>query len=106
MVVTCSTFGMVKMPLYQIVGVIAVRDRLMPTTGAMFVLSGVASAIMAGRARGGMAGVDCNHMLINVICVRMVKVAIVKVVHMSFVLDSGVSARWAMFVRVSFVKIA
>lgn len=106
MVVACSTFGMMKMSLYQVVGVIAVRHRFMPTSGAMFVLSGVASAIMAGRTRGRMPGVDGNHMLIYVICVRMVQVAIVKVVHMSFVLDSGVSARWAMFVRVSFMKTA
>jgi hypothetical protein len=50
MVATCSTLLMVKMPTYHIVRMIAVRNRLMPTSGAMVVSFGMASAIVFGLA--------------------------------------------------------
>ena len=39
---------MVKMPLDQIVGMVAMRNRFMPTSRGVLVLAGVASAIVVG----------------------------------------------------------
>jgi len=46
MVVTSSAFWMVKMPLYQVVGMIAMRNCLMPTSWAVLVASDMASALV------------------------------------------------------------
>jgi hypothetical protein len=48
MVATSSTLWMMKMPAYQVVRMIAVRNRLMPTSGAMVVPSGMGPAIVFG----------------------------------------------------------
>jgi hypothetical protein len=46
MVVTSSTFRMVKMPIDQVVRMIAMRNCLMPTSGAVLVASDMASTLM------------------------------------------------------------
>jgi hypothetical protein len=95
---------MVKMPLYQVVGMIAVRYRLMATSSAVFVPSGVAPAIVVSPARCRVPGVDRNHMFFNMIALAVVQMPIMKVVSVSLVADSGVSAARAVLVRVLFVN--
>ena len=95
---------MVKMALNQVVGMIAVRYRLMATSSAVLVPSGVAPAIVVGPALCRVPGVDRNHMLFNIIALAVVQMPIVKVVSMSIVQDSGVSAARTVFVRVWFVN--
>jgi hypothetical protein len=94
---------MVKMTAYEVVLVIAVRNRLMTAARAVLVLLVVATTIVAGLRRCGMLGVDCNHVLISMICVGVVQVAIMKIVSMPFVLDSRVPARGPVLMRVFFV---
>jgi hypothetical protein len=50
MVMTSSALWMVKMPVYQIVGVFAVRNCLMPTTRPMVMSFIVAPALVIGCA--------------------------------------------------------
>jgi hypothetical protein len=104
MAVTSPAFGMVKMTLDQVVGVIAMWNRLVTASWTVSVISSMGPAIVAGGMRSGMACVDCNHVLIHMIFVRMVQVAIVQVVGVPFVLDGRMTARWAMFMRVSLMK--
>jgi hypothetical protein len=47
-VATFSTFGMVKMPINQIVDVVAMRNRFMPASRCVLVPAGVTSAIVLG----------------------------------------------------------
>ena len=47
-VATFSPFLMVKMPLDQIVGMVAMRNRFMPASRGVLVPAGVASAIVVG----------------------------------------------------------
>jgi hypothetical protein len=95
---------MVKMAVYEVVLVIAVRNRLMPTSGAVLVPLGMAPAFVVGcLGRRGVLGIDCNYMLVNMICVGMVQVALMKIVSMSFVLNSGVSAGRTMLMSMFFV---
>jgi hypothetical protein len=51
-----------------------------------------------------MLRVDCDHMLINMILMSVVQVSIMKVVRMSFMLDSGVPAFGTVLMRVFFVN--
>ena len=95
---------MVKMALNQVVGMIAVRYRLMATSSAVLVGSGVAPAIVLGPACRRVPGVDRNHVLFNMIALAVVQMPIMKVVSVSLVADSGVSAARAVLVRVLFVN--
>jgi hypothetical protein len=95
---------MVQMAVYEVVLMIAVRNRLMAAPGAVLVPLGMAPAFVVGcLGRRGMLGIDCNHMLVNMICVGVVQVAFMKVVSMSFVLNSGVSAGRTMLMSMFFV---
>jgi hypothetical protein len=51
-----------------------------------------------------MPGINCNHVFVNVTFVGMVQVSVMKVVSMSFVLNSGVSATRTMLMRMLFVN--
>ena len=46
MVVTSSAFWMVKVPLYQVVRMITMRNYLMPASGAVLVASDMAPAFV------------------------------------------------------------
>ena len=47
-VATFSAFGMVKMPIDQIVDMVAMRNRFMPASRCVLVPAGVTSAIVVG----------------------------------------------------------
>src|SRR6476661_6779625 len=52
------------------------------------------------RAAHGICGAHRNHMFVNVILMHMVKMAIVKIVHMAVMANRGVSAVWAVLMGV------
>src|SRR6476661_3895165 len=52
------------------------------------------------RAAHGICGAHRNHMFVNVILMHMVKMALVKIVHMAVMANRGVSAVWAVLVGV------
>ena len=68
---TSSTFRMVKMPIDQVVCMIAMRNCLMPTSGAVLVASDMAPALVVLAWRG-IFSANRDHMLIDVICVGVV----------------------------------
>jgi hypothetical protein len=94
------------MPVHQVVGVIAMRDRFMAAFRAMSVTLLMSATIVTGRSRCRIAGVDCDHMLIHMRFMRMVQVAVVEVVRVTLVLNGCVPARWAVLMRMAFVNIA
>jgi hypothetical protein len=67
----------VQVPVDQVVDVVAVRDRLV--TAALSVGVGRIAA-RVGRVAVRMVGVDLEHMLVDVVVVRVVQVAVVQVV--------------------------
>ena len=71
MVVTSSTFWMVKVPLYQVVRMIAMRNCLMPTSWAVLVASDMTPALVVLAWRG-IFSANRDRMLIDVICVGVV----------------------------------
>jgi hypothetical protein len=80
---------MMQTPTHEIVDVIAVRDRLMTTSLAMGMI-----AVPAARRRVtvGVLGVDLHHVLVDMIVVRMMKMAVVEIVDMVAMLDRDMAA--------------
>jgi hypothetical protein len=87
--------GMMQMPVHQIVHMVAVRDGLMAAAGAMLV-----TAPYFRRAAGRIAQINSDHMLVDVIVMHVVQMAVMQIVDVVFMADRGVTAVWAMLMRV------
>ena len=86
---------MVQTAVDQIVGMVAVRDGLVTATGTMNVGAGlpIGAAIRV-------LGADCDHVLVDVIAMRVMQVAVVQVIDVSIVTNGSVAAARAMLVGV------
>jgi len=106
-IVAVVAVRMVKMPIYKIVDVIAVRHRLVSTTRAMYVIRIVSLASMCRRAAGRVGVANLQGVLFD-LAVRadVMEVTIVQVVHVVAVLQAGVFAVRAVLVVVIGVQIS
>jgi hypothetical protein len=102
-IVAVAVVRVVEVTLDQVIGVIAVRHAGVAARGAVDMVGGVAGAAMVRRALGGVARVDGDRVLIDVIAVDVVQVSIVKVVDMTGVLDRDVAAVGAVDMVMGFV---
>jgi hypothetical protein len=91
-VVAVPLVGMVQVALDKIVSVVAVRNRLMSTTGPMRVPAVVRSAGMARGAGGRIRATFAEGMFIHMARVGVVKMTLVQVVNVILVFNGGVSA--------------
>ena len=96
MVVAMVTVRMVQVAVDQVVDVVTVRDGFVAATGAMDVAGFVAAAFVLGRAAVGVGGRDGDHVLVDVVAMRMVQVTVVQVVDMTVMPDGRVAAAGAM----------
>ena len=96
MVVAMVTVRMVQVAVDQVVDVVTVRDGFVATTGTMDVAGLVAAAFVLGRAAVGVGGRDGDHVLVDVVAMRMVQVTVVQVVDMTVMPDGRVAAAGAM----------
>ena len=85
--VAVTVMGVMKVPIDKIIDVVAVRHRLMTTSGSMLVACVVTCARMVGRTVGRIGGVHFELVLVHVVPMRMVEVTVVKIVDMPIVLD-------------------
>lgn len=99
-VIAMVAMGVVQVAADQVVGVIAVRHRLMATDGTVNMVGRVPIAGVIGRASVGIGGIGRQTMLIGVVAVGVVQVAIVEIVHMVGVGDGGVATTGTMGVLV------
>ena len=97
MVIAMVSVGMMETPFNQVIHVVTVRDGSMAALGAMDVLRLVTVGSMSAVVRIGTA--DFNDVLVHVVAMRMVKMAVMKVVNMIAMLHRRVAAIWAMNVR-------
>lgn len=98
MVVAVISMRVMQVAIHQIVDMIAVGNRLMAAPGTVNMV-GVMPPTLVGRRTAIRIGItDLDHMLVDMILVRMMQMPIVKVVDMAVVLDSRVAAARAMFV--------
>jgi hypothetical protein len=99
-VVAVPGVGVVQVTLDQVVGVVAVRHRLVAAVGAVLVARVVTAAVVLGRAVVRVLRVDRDDVLVHVVLVRVMQVAAVQVVGVALVLDGRVAAARAVLVRV------
>ena len=92
MIITVIAVPVVQASMDQIIGMVAVRDRLMAAT--------LVAASASGRSTiDRVGGAHRNHTLVVVIAVSRMKVAIVQIIHVVFMLNAEVPAM--LTVRVS-----
>jgi hypothetical protein len=101
-VVAVVVVRVVQPPVDEEVGVVAVRDGLVPAARAVLVLGVVAVGGLGVPVRVGRAHVD--RVLVDVVFVRVVQVAVVQVVDVAFVADRGVAAALPVDVLVALVN--
>ena len=96
MVVAMVAVRVVQVAVDQVVDVVTVRDGFVAATGAMDVAGLVAAAFVLGRAAVRVGGRDGDHVLVDVVAMRMVQVAVVQVIDMAVMADGRVAAAGAM----------
>ncbi|HXJ21808.1 MAG TPA: hypothetical protein VMT03_16405 [Polyangia bacterium] len=90
----------VQMPGDQVVGVIAMGNRLVPTGRAVAMGAIVPAAIMACRAAVRVRGAHRHPMVVDVAGVHVVEVTAMEVVRMVGVLHGGMTASGAVLVAI------
>ena len=103
-IVAVSVVWMMQSAINQIINVIAVWNGCMAAVGAMNVLLVVAFG--AERAFVGIRSADRDGVLVHVVAVRMMQMAVVKIIHVPIVHDGDVSAIFAMDMRMIGVRFA
>ena len=89
--------GVMETPLNEVIDMIAMRNRLMPATGAV----NMVRAAGFGRAPVGVRGVYGELMFVHVLAVHMMHVAVMEIIHMPVVPQRCVAAVGAVLVRMT-----
>jgi hypothetical protein len=98
--------GVVQVAVDDVVGVIAVGDRVVPAGGTVDMILRVAGAgAVARRAGCGVGSADREDMLVDMVAVRVMQVAVVEEVLMAVVLDRLVAAARSVLVLVVLVRL-
>jgi hypothetical protein len=103
-VIAVSVVRVMQSAINQIINVIAVRNGCMAAVRAMNVLLVV--ALRTERAFVGIRGADGDGVFVHVVAVRMMQMAVVKIIHVPIVHDGDVSAIFAMDMRMIGVRFA
>jgi hypothetical protein len=96
-VVAMVAVRMMQASINEIINVIAVRNGCVATVGAMNVLP-----VMAFRAQRAFVGIDVTHrddVFVHVVAMRMMQMAVMKIIHVPGVHDGDVPAIFAVDVR-------
>lgn len=100
MIVAVPVVRVVQVIVHEVIHVIAVRNRLMATSGTMLVSSVVARAGMLGRALSRIVATHLERVLDDLGTLLMVQMAVVQEIHMASVTDGSVAAIGAVLVVV------
>jgi hypothetical protein len=91
MIIAVITVRMVQPAVYEVIDVIAMRHLFMSAAWTVSM-----RALDLRGAAHGICGIDRDDMFVHMILVHMVKMTIVKIVHMAVMANRGVSAIRAM----------
>lgn len=105
MIVAVIGVGVVEVTFDDVVGVVAVRDRVMTACRAVDVVFLVARARVLGRAVRRIRRSDRDGVVVHVVAVHVVQVAVVEEILVAVVLDLLVAAVWSVLVVVAFVRL-
>jgi len=98
------SMGMVQMAVHQIIGVIAVRHGLVAASRPMPVIAIVTRTAMLGRAAVRVLCAHGDHMLVDMIAVRVVQVSVVEIVDVTVMSYGRMAAPWTMLMGVILVN--
>jgi hypothetical protein len=90
-IIAMITVRMMQPSAHEVIDVVTMRDGFMPAGRAVLVC-----AAGLGRAMDGIGSVDRDDMLVDVVLMHMVKVAIMQIVDVAFMADTGMSTVCAM----------
>lgn len=99
-IVAVPAVWMMKMVADAIVDMIAMRHRLVTAAGAVDMAGLVFGAAVIARASLGVLARHRDHVLVDVVVMRMVQVAIMQIIGMTVVTNGGVAAAGAVAVIV------
>ena len=95
--------GMMQVALDEVVDMITVRHRLVPAAGAVNMTRLMAGALVIRRAGIRVRPRHLEHVLVDMVAVRVVQMTIVQIVDVIAVADRGVAAGRTMHVRMAVV---
>jgi hypothetical protein len=92
-VVTVVAVRMVQVPLDQVIDVVAMRNRRVPTVRSMHVVVRVSAAAVSGRASTRVRATNGQPVFFHFAVGQLVmQMPVMKIIDMPFVLDRGVTA--------------
>lgn len=101
-----AVVGVVQVSVDEVTDVVAVGHGFVTAAGSVYVVGRMAAALVVGGACVGVFRRDLDAMLVDVVTVRMMKVAIVEVVDVPVVPHAGVTAVLIVLVGVVLVLFA
>jgi hypothetical protein len=104
-VVAVALVRMMEVAVDEEVDVVAVGDGLVAASRAVLVPTVMPAAGVIGRAIGRIRAADLDHVLVDVVAVRMVEVAVVEVVEVVAVCHRRMPAVRAVRMVVTFVNL-
>ncbi len=96
-IIAMIAMRMMQASVNQIIGMMAMWHSLVPAIGTVDVIG-----IMAGAAAGagiGIGGADLNHMLVDMILMRVMQMTVMQVIDMIAMAHRGMTAILAMLMR-------
>jgi hypothetical protein len=102
-IVAVVAVRVVQVAVDEVVDVIAMRHRLVPAARPVLMPRLVPLAAMLGCAAVGVLVRHLDHVLVDVIVVRMMQVTVVQVVDVILMANGGVTAIGAVAVRMALV---
>jgi hypothetical protein len=94
MIVAMITVGKMQPAVYEIIEMVTMRYRFVSAVWAVLV-----GAAGFGSATDGIRGANRDHVFIDVIIMHVMKMAVVKIVHVAVMANSSVAAVRAMLMR-------
>lgn len=104
MVIAMAIMWMMQVAVDDVIGMTAVRDRVMAAIRLMGVLTRVSSAGMSRRAIGRIRAAFRDYVLVHVSIVRAVKMTLVQIIDVTLVLDRLMPAARTMLMRMLIVR--
>ena len=92
MIITVVAVGMVQMTVDKIIHMVAMRNCFVTAARPMNVSSIMSGAAMVGRATIRIPVTHFNPMLVDMIGMRMMKMAVVEIIHVVAMPDGNVAA--------------
>lgn len=105
-VIAVVSVRMMEVPLHEVVGVIAVRHRLVAATRPMLVTRVVGAAVVIRGTRRRVLRANRQRVLVHVVSVGVVQVSVVQVIGVAVVLNRRMAALGTVLVAVVSVGLA